>query len=79
MIFFENLINVGIQKSGEESKLGNSYLKFRNEIVLFMLTREPIDSFWTPGLPEGVLSNRPCPLVRWSVFRPSLNILETAH
>ena len=35
--------------------------------------------FWTPGLPEGVLSNRPCPLVRpWSV-RPSLNISETVH
>ena len=23
--------------------------------------------FWTPGLPEGVLSNRPCPCVRVSV------------
>ena len=23
--------------------------------------------FWTPGLPEGVLSNPPCPLVRPSV------------
>ena len=30
--------------------------------------------FWTPGLPEGVLSNRPSP---WSVVRPSLNISET--
>ena len=33
--------------------------------------------FWTPGLPEGVLSNRPCPLVRplvrpWSVRGPSV-------
>ena len=34
--------------------------------------------FWTPGLHEGVLSNRPCPWsVRWSV-RPSLKISETA-
>ena len=35
--------------------------------------------FWTLGLPEGVLSNRPCP---WSVgplVRPSLNISETVH
>ena len=42
--------------------------------------------FWTPGLPEGVLSNRPCP---WSVrglsvrgpsiHGPSLNISETVH
>ena len=30
--------------------------------------------FWTPGLPEGVLSNRPCPSV---VRSPSLNISET--
>ena len=35
-------------------------------------------SFWTPGLPEGVLSNRPCPCVCVSVC-PSLNISETAH
>ena len=38
--------------------------------------------FWTPGLPDGVHGNRPCPLVRPSVspsFRPSLNISETAH
>ena len=33
--------------------------------------------FWTPGLPEGVLSNCPCLLVRPSVG-PSLDILETA-
>ena len=32
--------------------------------------------FWTPGLPEGVLSNRPCPLVRgpWSVVRPLVRL-----
>ena len=35
-------------------------------------------TFWTPDLPEGVLSNRPCPSVSPS-FSPSLNILETAH
>ena len=39
--------------------------------------------FWTPGLPEGVLSNPPCPLVRpsvrWSVRGPSVNISETIH
>ena len=36
--------------------------------------------FWTPGLPEGVLSNRPCPCVCVRVcVRPSLNISETAH
>ena len=38
--------------------------------------------FWTPGLPEGVVSNRPCPLVRPSVgpsVGPSLNISETVH
>ena len=29
---------------------------------------------WTPGLPDGVHNNRPCPLVRLS-----LNILETTH
>ena len=34
--------------------------------------------FWTPGLPNGVHSNRPCPLVRPSVSQ-SLNISETAH
>ena len=35
--------------------------------------------FWTPGLPEGVLSNHPCLLVRlWSVGL-SLNISETVH
>ena len=31
--------------------------------------------FWTPGLPEGVLSTRPC---LWSVGL-SLNISETVH
>ena len=30
--------------------------------------------YWTLGLPEGVLSNRPCPCVC-----PSLNISETVH
>ena len=33
--------------------------------------------FWTPGLPDRVHSNRPCPLVCLSVS-PSLNISETA-
>ena len=33
-----------------------------------------ISSFWTLGLPEGVLSNPPCPLVRPSVCGPSWNI-----
>ena len=32
----------------------------------------------TPGLSEGVLSNRPCLCVRVCV-RPSLNISETVH
>ena len=35
--------------------------------------------FWTPGLPEGVLSNRPFP---WSVgpsVGPSFKISETVH
>ena len=46
-------------------------------LVSFWLYLYP---FWTPGLPQGVLSNRPCPSVRgrWSV-RPSLIISETAH
>ena len=43
--------------------------------------------FWTPGLPEGVLSNRPCPSigpsVRPSVFKylrdGSLDFSETLH
>ena len=44
-------------------------------------------TFWTPGLPEGVLSNCLCPWsvrpsvrpsVRWSVG-PSVNISETVH
>ena len=26
-------------------------------------------TFWTPGLPEGVLSNRPCPCVCLFVFK----------
>ena len=30
-------------------------------------TRQARNSFWTPGLPEGVLSNRPCP---WSLRGP---------
>ena len=34
-------------------------------------------SFLTPGSPEGVLSNRPCPSVRWSVVGPSFS--ETVH
>ena len=34
------------------------------------------DRYWTPGLPEGVLSNRPCLCVCVCV-RPSLNISET--
>ena len=36
--------------------------------------------FWTPGLPEGVLSNRPCTCVCQCVcVCPSSNISETAH
>ena len=38
--------------------------------------------FWTPGLPDGVHGNRPCPSISPSVspsVRPSLNITETAH
>ena len=38
--------------------------------------------FLTPGLPDGVHSNRPCPSVSLSVsasVSPSLNISETAH
>ena len=42
-------------------------------VVYFQLT-----SFWTPGLPEGVPSNRSCQLVRWSAFGLSLNVSETA-
>ena len=34
--------------------------------------------FWTPGLPDGVHCNRPCPSVR-PLVRPSLDISETAH
>ena len=34
--------------------------------------------YWTPGLPDGVLSNCPCPSI-CSLVRPSLNISETAH
>ena len=30
-------------------------------------------SFWTPGLPDGVLGNRPCPSVRPSVL-PSFRL-----
>ena len=44
-------------------------------------------AFWTPGLPDGVHSNRPCPsvspLVRPSVFKylgdRSFNFSETLH
>ena len=39
---------------------------------------EPFSLFWIPGLPEGVLSNCPCLLVRPSVG-PSVNILKTVH
>ena len=35
-------------------------------------------SFWTPGLPDGVHGNRPCPTVSPLVCL-SLNISETAH
>ena len=38
--------------------------------------------FCIPRLPEGFLSNRPCPLVRWSVspsVSPSFNTSETVH
>ena len=45
------------------------------EWLQMIMSKSNSDTFWTPGLPEGVLSNRPCP---WSV-RPSLNISETAH
>ena len=46
--------------------------KYSSEIIQFK-TPNGVIVFWTPGLPEGVLSNRPCPsvgpLVRgpWSV------------
>ena len=36
-------------------------------------------TFWTLGLPEGVLSNRPCPSVVGPSVRPSLNISETVY
>ena len=42
-----------------------------------------ISDFWTPGLPIGVHSNRPCPSVRLSVFKylgdRSLVFSETLH
>ena len=31
-------------------------------------------SFWTLGLPEGVLSNRPCLSVRGPLVRPSVRL-----
>ena len=38
------------------------------------------NDFWTPGSPDGVLSNCPYPLVRaLCVIRPSLNTSETVH
>ena len=35
--------------------------------------------FWTPGLPDGVLSNHPCPSVVRPSVGPSLDISETVH
>ena len=42
--------------------------------------RKLLQTIFDPGFTQGVLSNRPCPLVRpWPVRGPSLNISETAH
>ena len=47
--------------------------------LLLHVKVQRLNLFWTPGLPEGVLSNRLCgPCVRPSVC-PSLNISKTAH
>ena len=37
--------------------------------ILFLFGHK---SFWTPGLPEGVLSNRSCPSLRGPLVRPSV-------
>ena len=48
-----------------------SLAPYINEELVLKATQESCVNtlFWTPGLPEGVLSNRPCPLVSgpWSV------------
>ena len=47
--------------------------------ILTPKMRQLYTQLWTPGLPEGVLSNHlPGPCVRLCV-RPSLNISETVH
>ena len=56
-----------------KSNMDESTLKIKNNFI----TRPA--SFWTLGIPEGVLSNRPCPSAGGPSVRPSLNISETAH
>ena len=48
----------------------NDYLDALNRNSVYPFQKK---LFWTPGLLEGVLSNRPCPSVCWSmVFRWSV-------
>ena len=61
--FFQLFIHANLSKNISKCEIPSSYQN---------------NTFWTLGLPEGVLSNQPCPSVRWSVC-PSLNISETAH
>ena len=37
------------------------------QIIVYGLWKEITTSFWTPGLPDGVHGNRPCPSVSPSV------------
>ena len=46
--------------------------EFEMQIYIYLLAFfNPKWEFWTPGKPEGVLSNRPClcSVVHWSVFK----------
>ena len=55
-----------------EDEMDISSLMEKRETILsttiLLLDRDSrVAIFWTPGLPEGVLSNRPCSCVRVSV------------
>ena len=62
------------QKINDKIKNVKAIVNFETAIFLYYLystktlLSHPAVLFWTPGLPEGILSNCPCPLVRpWSV------------
>ena len=51
-------------------------LYIRMDFLIAKLKKVMAYIFWTPGLPEGVLSNRPCPSVRPSVCVSVLKYLR---